>query len=86
LRRTGLYGRTRTPQALACGLYVLGFAMLWPSWYAADWTLLHVVLIHTMILGEEGHLRRQHGESYGKYLQKVPRYFSMGIREKNRSE
>jgi protein-S-isoprenylcysteine O-methyltransferase Ste14 len=78
LLQSGLYGRTRNPQVLACGLYVLGFALLWPSWYAAAWAALYGALIHTMILGEEEHLRRQHGESYAKYRQGVPRYFSLG--------
>jgi protein-S-isoprenylcysteine O-methyltransferase Ste14 len=57
LQQTGPYRRTRNPQALACGLYVIGFAMLWPSWYAAGWTILYFVLVHTMIVTEEEHLK-----------------------------
>lgn len=77
LEQTGLYRRTRNPQALACGLYVLGFSILWPSWYAAGWAILFVVLIHVMIITEEEHLRRVHGEPYRHYQQEVPRYFHL---------
>jgi protein-S-isoprenylcysteine O-methyltransferase Ste14 len=77
LQQTGPYRRTRNPQALACGLYVIGFAMLWPSWYAAGWTILYFVLVHTMIVTEEEHLLHTHGEQYLGYFQEVPRYFAL---------
>ena len=31
LEQKVFYGKTRNPQALACVLYVIGFAVLWPS-------------------------------------------------------
>ncbi len=74
LQQTGLYRLTRNPQALSCGLYVLGFALLWPSGYAFGWLLLYIVLIHTMVLTEEEHLRRTYGEKYEAYCRQVPRY------------
>ncbi len=75
LEQGGIYRLTRNPQALACGLYVLGFAMLWPSWYAVFWAVLYVILIHTMILTEEEHLLNKFGERYQAYCEHVPRYF-----------
>lgn len=75
LAQTGIYRKTRNPQALACGLYVIGFTMLWPSWYAVGWALLYFVLIHTMIITEEEHLLRIHDEDYSRYCREVPRYF-----------
>ncbi|MGD8456663.1 MAG: methyltransferase [Anaerolineales bacterium] len=75
LEQSGLYSLSRNPQAIACGLYVAGFAMLWPSWYAAAWALLFSVLIHMMVLAEEQHLKRTHGRKYEDFCRKVPRYF-----------
>jgi protein-S-isoprenylcysteine O-methyltransferase Ste14 len=74
LVQAGLYRYTRNPQALACGGYVLGFAVLWPSWYAAGWAVLYAILIHAMVLTEEEHLQRVHGPAYEAYCQQVPRY------------
>jgi protein-S-isoprenylcysteine O-methyltransferase Ste14 len=74
LEQSGLYRFTRNPQALACGGYVLGFALLWPSWYAVGWAALYVILIHAMVLTEEEHLRRIHGLKYEAHCQEVRRY------------
>lgn len=78
LARQGPYRHSRNPQVLACGLYVLGFVILWPSWYAAGWGLMYVPLIHTMVLTEEAHLRRRHGKAYEAYQRQVPRYIALG--------
>ena len=75
LRESGVYSYSRNPQAIACGLYVIGFFMLWPSWYALGWMFLYFILIHWMVLAEEGHLRRIHAGHYQAYCEKVPRYF-----------
>jgi protein-S-isoprenylcysteine O-methyltransferase Ste14 len=77
LQRSGIYRRTRNPQALACGLYVVGFAILWPSWQALAWAMLFFVLIHMMIITEEQHLLHIHGQEYMKYCQEVPRYLGL---------
>ena len=37
LEQSGIYNVSRNPQAIACGLYVIGFFLLWPSWYAVGW-------------------------------------------------
>jgi protein-S-isoprenylcysteine O-methyltransferase Ste14 len=76
LEQSGIYSVSRNPQAIACGLYVLGFLMLWPSWYAVGWGFLYFVLIHMMVLAEEEHLQRIHGQRYQAYCEQVPRYFS----------
>jgi protein-S-isoprenylcysteine O-methyltransferase Ste14 len=75
LELMGIYRRTRNPQALACGLYVVGFTILWPSWQALAWVILYFVFIHIMIITEEEHLLRIHGDKYEQYCQEVPRYF-----------
>lgn len=85
LIRSGIYSFTRNPQAIACGAYVIGFFILWPSWYAAGWALLFWILIHTMILSEEQHLRRTYGQEYEKYCESVPRYLGKNAFIKNAS-
>ncbi len=74
LEQSGLYAISRNPQALACGLYVAGFVLLWPSWYAAGWAVLFIILIHAVIRTEEDHLVKTHGEEYLDYLRRAPRY------------
>jgi protein-S-isoprenylcysteine O-methyltransferase Ste14 len=74
LEQAGLYRFTRNPQALACGSYVLGFTLLWPSWFAVGWAALYAILIHAMVLTEEEHLQRIHGDRYNAYRRQVPRY------------
>lgn len=75
LNQSGIYKTSRNPQAIACGFYVIGFLILWPSWYAVGWVLLYLVLIQMMVLAEETHLRNVHGEAYREYCTQVPRYF-----------
>lgn len=77
LEGSGLYSRSRNPQALACVSYVIGFLILWPSRYAAGWAVLFLPLIHMMVLSEEEHLRRIHGQEYQDYCEKVPRYLGL---------
>lgn len=74
LEHSGIYGLSRNPQAIACGLYVIGFLMLWPSWYAVGWAFLYFILIHIMVMTEEEHLGKLHGKNYLEYCGKVPRY------------
>jgi len=74
LQRSGLYRYTRNPQALACGAYVVGFTLLWPSWYGLGWAVLYAILIHAMVVTEEEHLRRLHGHGYDDYCRQTPRY------------
>ena len=85
LERIGIYDISRNPQALACSFYVVGFSMLWPSWYAISWVLLYVVLIHIMIITEEEHLLHLYGASYEEYCYEVPRYIGVPSKSKESS-
>ena len=82
LECTGIYRISRNPQALACSFYILGFSILWPSWYALSWAVLYVVLIHVMIITEEEHLLRLYGASYEEYCDEVPRYICIRSKSK----
>jgi protein-S-isoprenylcysteine O-methyltransferase Ste14 len=80
LVQTGPYRVTRNPQALACGVAVLGYALLWPSWQSAGWVVLYAVVVHLMILTEEEHLRSVYGDAYVRFCERVPRYVWLGPR------
>ena len=75
-QQSGLYGITRNPQILMYGLAVVGYALLWPSWYALAWVRPYAAIAHIMVLTEEEHLRRVGGETYAGYCERVPRYLS----------
>jgi protein-S-isoprenylcysteine O-methyltransferase Ste14 len=74
LQRAGLYRLSRNPQIVGGGLAVIGIAVLWPSWYALGWVALYGAIGHMMVLTEEEHLRKVHGEGYVRYCQRVSRY------------
>lgn len=74
LKETSYYRATRNPQVLGCVLYVIGFVILWPSWFALGWGLSLLAILHVMVLTEEEHLRNTYGQDYEQYCNKVPRY------------
>ncbi len=80
LKQLGLYARSRNPQILLCGLAVVGYSLLWPSWHTAGWVLLYAILAHLMVVTEEEHLRAKFGADYDDYCRRVPRYLSFGRR------
>lgn len=77
LRQSGLYGMTRNPQIIACALAVVGYALLWPSWHSLGWVILFAAIAHMMVLTEEEHLLRTHGDEYVRYCERVPRYLRL---------
>jgi protein-S-isoprenylcysteine O-methyltransferase Ste14 len=70
----GLYRWTRNPQVVFGMVMILGVVCLWPSAYALGWLIVSMVLFHTMVLMEEEHLTRVHGDAYRDYCRCVPRY------------
>jgi protein-S-isoprenylcysteine O-methyltransferase Ste14 len=74
LKETSYYQVTRNPQVLGCVLYVIGFIILWPTWFALGWGSSLMVILHVMVLTEEEHLHNTYGQRYEKYFNKVPRY------------
>ena len=77
LHMSGLYRFSRNPQLLGGGLAVVGIALLWPSGYALGWIVLYGVLGHWMVISEEKHLLKIHGEAYAEYYKRVPRYLNL---------
>ena len=80
LKETSYYRATRNPQVLGCVLYVIGFIILWPSWFALGLGLSLLVILHVMVLTEEEHLHNAYGQAYKQYCNKVPRYLGYPLR------
>jgi protein-S-isoprenylcysteine O-methyltransferase Ste14 len=74
LKQSGLYRLTRNPQVVAFLLAMIGYLVLWPSWYGLGSVAIVSVMSHTMVLTEEEHLRDSYGDEYVRYCERVPRY------------
>lgn len=77
LESSGPYGVTRNPQLMGGALLIIGYILLWPSWYALGWLTLFTTMAHLMILAEEEYLLDVYGEEYTRYCQRVPRYLGL---------
>jgi len=77
LRTSGLYHYSRNPQLVGGFLFMLGYAMLWPSWQGAVWAGLWLVVAWLMVRAEEEHLRNIFGEPYHEYCDRTPRYIGL---------
>ena len=75
LNETGFYRFSRNPQLIFYNFLLIGFALLWPSWYTIPWLAVYYIIAHMMVLTEEENLRRTFGESYEAYCRRNPRYF-----------
>lgn len=76
LKQSLLYSVTRNPQSVAFMLGMVGYLMLWPSWYGLGAVVLVAAIVHMMILTEEEHLQAAHGDEFARYCERVPRYVS----------
>jgi protein-S-isoprenylcysteine O-methyltransferase Ste14 len=74
LRRTGIYRRSRNPQLVGYGLFLAAFVVLWPSWQTVAALVVYGGIARSMVLAEEDHLHRVHGDLYNEYCARVPRY------------
>jgi protein-S-isoprenylcysteine O-methyltransferase Ste14 len=73
----GLYRWSRNPQIITYGLVVLGFALLWPSFFSVLWVMLYGIVSHIMVCTEEEYLEKTYGFEYENYCEKVPRYLTV---------
>jgi protein-S-isoprenylcysteine O-methyltransferase Ste14 len=74
LRTSGIYAFSRNPQVLGYTLILLALFLCYPSWYAAGWMLLFLVMISLMVHTEEEFLLKRYGAEYRIYCRKAPRY------------
>ena len=66
LRITGLYKYSRNPQLVGFGFFLLGFVIMYISWYSIAWF---------MVLSEEEFLSQKYEQVYKDYCKTVPRIF-----------
>jgi protein-S-isoprenylcysteine O-methyltransferase Ste14 len=72
---SGLYRISRHPQQLAVSVSFLGISIAIGSWSAFAFIILGVIGAHKKIIAEEEACLEQYGESYKKYMERIPRYF-----------
>jgi protein-S-isoprenylcysteine O-methyltransferase Ste14 len=77
LKQSGLYRWSRNPQIVAYGLFLIGYALLWPSWSGGLWVILYGLIGHMMVLTEESHLSRVYGQAYATYCSHTARYIGL---------
>ena len=76
LATDGIFGHTRNPLYVGISVALCGIALI----FDLDWVLLLIipcgVLLHLAVVRrEEQYLERKFGEAYGRYKERVPRYF-----------
>lgn len=77
LGASGLYRYSRNPQLVGGFFFLVGYAMLWPSWKGALWASMWLVIAHLMVRGEEEHLENIFGQEYRDYSARAPRYLGL---------
>lgn len=77
LRTSGLYRYSRNPQLVGGFIFIVGYAMLWPSWTGTIWASMWVVIAHLMVRSEEVHLVSVFGDEYKNYCARTPRYVGL---------
>jgi protein-S-isoprenylcysteine O-methyltransferase Ste14 len=80
--QSGLYRYTRNPQVVFGALGFAGIGLASATWNGLIFALLFAAVSHVMVLGEEEHLRRAHGEAYVEYCKRTPRYFGLPARHR----
>jgi protein-S-isoprenylcysteine O-methyltransferase Ste14 len=84
LRTTGIYHYSRNPQLVGSFLFILGYAMLWPSWLGAAWAAVWIWIARLMVKAEEAHLEATFGDEYRRYCWRTPRYVGLPGRRRGR--
>ena len=71
---TGVYRFSRNPIYAAYALVGYGMALMVGSWPIVVLHTIENLVSHRMVLQEEKYCSEKYGESYRKYMKKVPRY------------
>jgi protein-S-isoprenylcysteine O-methyltransferase Ste14 len=74
LVETGIYRFTRNPYFLSYLLMFAAYTVLLQNIILLVLTLIAFAANHAMVLKEEQHLTRQHGDAYRRYMERVRRY------------
>jgi protein-S-isoprenylcysteine O-methyltransferase Ste14 len=71
---------SRNPYFLSYDLMFMGIFLVFPTLAYLIFYIIFIIIVHLMILDEEKHLIKQHGDSYIKYKNSVNRYFSLRLK------
>src|SRR5262249_22055160 len=71
---TGVFAFSRNPIYVAFGLVLLGQFLVFPNWIVLAYLAAGTWLIHRQVLREEDFLRKQYGQEYADYCNRVRRY------------
>jgi len=77
LRTSGLYRYSRNPQLVGGFFFIVGYALLWPSWQGALWASLWLPIAHWMVQSEEAHLENVFGDASRHYCAGTPRFLGL---------
>jgi protein-S-isoprenylcysteine O-methyltransferase Ste14 len=71
---TGVFAWSRNPIYIGLFLVLAGQFLVFPNWVPLVYLFAGTWLFHRQVLREEGFMRRQYGEEYSAYCQRVRRY------------
>ena len=71
---TGVFAWSRNPIYVALFLVLVGQFLVFPNWVPAVYLVAGSWLFHRQVLREEEFMRRQYGDEYAQYCQRVRRY------------
>lgn len=74
LNTSGLYSLSRNPMYVAFFLYFLACCILTGSWILFMVLVVFQISVHFLIISEERWCRKQFGDAYNDYFEKVRRY------------
>jgi protein-S-isoprenylcysteine O-methyltransferase Ste14 len=71
---TGVFAFSRNPIYVAFGCVLLGQCLVFPNWILLVYLAAGIWLFHRQVLREEEFLRKQYGQEYAEYCNRVRRY------------
>lgn len=77
LHTSGIYRYSRNPQLVGSFLFIVGYALLWPSLPGLLWAGLWLPISWLMVRAEEEHLEQVFGEEYTAYCRRTPRFVGL---------
>ncbi|MGK7929066.1 MAG: isoprenylcysteine carboxylmethyltransferase family protein [Spirulina sp.] len=77
LKTNDIYQYSRNPQLVGYGIFLLGFALLFISFYSLGWFVQYLIISYFMIRSEEEFLSLNYGKEYEKYCSAVPRIIKL---------
>ena len=77
LHTEGIYRFSQNPQLVGGFFFIVGYALLWPSWTGALWAALWLPISYLMARAEEKHLASVFGKEYEADCRRAPRFLGV---------